>query len=419
MAERCNGLDDNCDGQTDEKVDEDQDGDGFTPCTNDCNDDPNDINAYFINPDASEKCDGLDNNCDGRCDEDFDGDGDGYTSCNENGGSSGLGTHIGFDGQCMGEPNEDDFDCNDLVSEIHPEANEQCDGVENNCDGICDEGSDPDGDGFNSCGSWNGEPTFGDTCMMIDEHVDCKPLNADFHPGRPDFICDGIDHSCGTNRHPWHSESQFCWVDWGSPDDPQCFEGTRTCDDEFGGGWSDCEPNAGAPRMPPEICAEYVECRSENPENPWQTCGPDRLTLDLDYLCTVDWAEDSQTNATICAEHPYYALPDHDNPDQSCQWQLWNFDPSPSWDVYLTSGEPGNAPVDPPISCLGAFLVARPLEPPWSSYPHELVFLVKTESWHVSVYTVEIGLALELTDWDLCVYNGTTSSGMSCELYPP
>ena len=44
---------------------------------NDCND-----NNANINPGATEVCDGVDNNCNGQTDEGFDQDGDGYKTCN-------------------------------------------------------------------------------------------------------------------------------------------------------------------------------------------------------------------------------------------------------------------------------------------------------------------------------------------------
>jgi hypothetical protein len=69
-AERCNGVDDDCDGS----IDEDNDGDGVAVC-DDCNDaDP------AIRPGGGEACDGIDNDCNGLTDDlagvaDADGDG--------------------------------------------------------------------------------------------------------------------------------------------------------------------------------------------------------------------------------------------------------------------------------------------------------------------------------------------------------
>jgi hypothetical protein len=102
-----NGIDDNCDGYTDE----DLDGDGFTTDGGDCDDgDP------FIHPGATELCaDGIDNNCNGFIDADEpDGDGDGWGGC--------------------------DGDCDDSEIMINPGAIEDTtDGVDNDCDGEVDE----------------------------------------------------------------------------------------------------------------------------------------------------------------------------------------------------------------------------------------------------------------------------------------
>src|SRR5688572_2989071 len=61
-----NGLDDDCDGQTDEACgNPDNDNDGFTTAQGDCND-----NNAFVNPGAAEVCgNGIDDNCDGQTDE--------------------------------------------------------------------------------------------------------------------------------------------------------------------------------------------------------------------------------------------------------------------------------------------------------------------------------------------------------------
>ncbi len=154
-TEICNGIDDNCNGDIDEGVgtiwyadaDSDTYGDaavttiacavpvGYVADNTDCND----TNAA-INPSASEICNGLDDNCNGSVDEDLiydtwfaDADGDGFGDA-----ASAVAT-------CDGAPAgyiADNTDCNDGNVDIYPLATETCNGIDDNCNGIADEGID-------------------------------------------------------------------------------------------------------------------------------------------------------------------------------------------------------------------------------------------------------------------------------------
>lgn len=213
--EVCDGLDQDCDGAADEEIgvlwniDADGDGagstatqvqsctqpDGFvaTDAPRDCDD--ADAEVY---PGAEELCNAIDDDCDGRVDEDllgtyyFDNDGDGY------------GSSEGFEA-C--EAPEDyvprSGDCDDHNDEIYPTAAERCNDIDDNCNAVIDENpidgtiyySDLDGDGF-------GDPATGvKSCDPLTGYTlnstDCNDADDGTYPGAPEF-CDAADNDCDT-----------------------------------------------------------------------------------------------------------------------------------------------------------------------------------------------------------------------------
>ncbi|HRK82343.1 MAG TPA: MopE-related protein [Saprospiraceae bacterium] len=212
-AEVCDGIDNDCDSMIDEGLSfttyyVDNDGDGFgtgngqSLCSNpgagystvagDCND-----NNANINPNAAEVCDGIDNDCDSMIDEglsfttyyvDNDGDGfgtgNGQSLCSNPG--AGYSTVAG--------------DCNDNNANINPNAAEVCDGIDNDCDSMIDEGLsfttyyvDNDGDGF---GTGNGQTLCSNPGAGYSTVAgDCNDNNADIKPNATE-VCDGIDNDC-------------------------------------------------------------------------------------------------------------------------------------------------------------------------------------------------------------------------------
>ncbi|MFT5584338.1 MAG: hypothetical protein ACI9VR_001923 [Cognaticolwellia sp.] len=168
----------------------DNDADGFSEADGDCND-----GVASINPGAGEGCDYLDNDCDGQVDEGLtvewflDADKDDYgdpetlaVSCEQ------PLNYIGRGG-----------DCEDQDETVHPNAEELCDGVDQDCDGVVDNGAletwwpDADGDGTGDPAS----PIQG--CEQPDETVDndfdCDDTRADVNELAAD-VCDGVDNDC-------------------------------------------------------------------------------------------------------------------------------------------------------------------------------------------------------------------------------
>ncbi len=134
---------------------EDRDGDGFEAAA-DCDD-----ADAAVNPDAIEACNAVDDDCDEQIDEEAggtfftDGDADGFgddgapvTACEIGAGQSATGG-----------------DCDDADGAVNPEAAETCNEVDDDCDGVIDNGvsellyGDTDGDGFgDGCGSGHSRP---------------------------------------------------------------------------------------------------------------------------------------------------------------------------------------------------------------------------------------------------------------------
>jgi hypothetical protein len=169
IVEVFDGLDNDCDSQTDEGLTQpvlpstDKDDDGYTVEEGDCDD-----NNPYVQPDAEEMCDDLDNDCNGETDENL------YQYCETICGSGESQCDFGKWSICDIEDfNPElcdgwDNDCDGQIDEGCPPVClpmvEICDGVDNDCDGLIDEGVK------NACGKCGVVPQ--ETCDGQDNDCD-------------------------------------------------------------------------------------------------------------------------------------------------------------------------------------------------------------------------------------------------------
>jgi hypothetical protein len=176
----------------------DQDGDGFTELTGDCDD----LDAN-VHPDAQEVCyNDIDDNCNGIEDEEgatsgrvwyADLDGDGF-------GDNGITIEA-----CEQPENyaENKWDCNESDPAINPAASEICDYIDNDCDGEIDESTsedalvwypDRDGDGYgdDTASVYSCEPIPG----FVNEAGDCNDSDPGMSPGRTEVCTTPLDEDC-------------------------------------------------------------------------------------------------------------------------------------------------------------------------------------------------------------------------------
>jgi|GEM_PF-849953 len=223
QVEDCSNLiDDNCNGLIDE--DTDADGDGVATCAGDCED--TDASIY---PGAPEICDGLDQNCDFIADETFDVDGDGFLD----------------EVACTGFYPVEILDCDDALASVNPDAIEECNAVDDDCDGAIDENFDLDEDTFFDRLDVGCIQTYGAL------NTDCDDLDAVLNPDATE-VCNAIDDDCdGIVDEGFDMDADGVWAEdagcaatYGGPGD--CDDSTALVHPEYDDGQGTVIPAADA-----------------------------------------------------------------------------------------------------------------------------------------------------------------------------
>jgi outer membrane protein assembly factor BamB len=270
-AESCNEADDDCNGLTDETGaigctqwlrDEDRDGFGLTddsqcqcapqaPYVATVGGDCNDLESDST-PETPERCDNIDNDCDGRVDE---ANAEGCTTYWQDRDLDGRGVDGASD--CLCAPlfpftSASTDDCDDTNPFIKPGATESCNARDDDCNGQTDEGvagqctpfyRDADGDGWGAVGESrclcgpDGEFTTSRTGDCRDDRVDIQPFAEE--------ICNGLDDDCDGDTDEAGSLGCTTWLrdadndSFGLASDTRCLCAATAPYTALGGG--DCD----------------------------------------------------------------------------------------------------------------------------------------------------------------------------------
>ncbi len=307
--EICNGEDDDCDGVTDEDdaLDvltwyRDADGDGYGDATTaelDCTQPSGTVAASASSdcddtdpaqhPGADEYCNGEDDDCDGVTDEDdavdvttwyLDSDEDDYgdPTVREIDCERPSASHITTAG-----------DCDDADDTVHPAADEYCNGVDDDCDGVTDEDgaldvltwyADIDGDGYGDPGS--SDVDCEQPSGYLADASDCDDLDRDQHPGADEY-CNGEDDDCD-----------------GVTDEDDALDAATWYRDGDGDGYGEAASTAPACSQPSGYVPDATDCDDSRADvSPGATERCDDEDVDEDCDGSADDADSSTDPASM------------------------------------------------------------------------------------------------------------------------
>lgn len=183
----------------------DADGDGYSPATGDCWDQPDGpagtpFTGADIRPGAPDlPADGIDQDCAG--DDDFDLDGDGWVVLEADVGRTTLGVpdsgvHLGW-GDCWDNGTAAPDEPGLSAAEVHPgvpaDQDVPYDGIDQDCAGNSDFDADQDGYRPQELPAGETWPSVPDEASLLDG--DCDDSLEAINPGAAE-VCDGIDNNC-------------------------------------------------------------------------------------------------------------------------------------------------------------------------------------------------------------------------------
>jgi len=213
-----------------------------------------------------------------------------------------TGSDADADADADGDGYDADVDCDDSDPAIHPDAQELCDDIDNNCDDQIDEGfellwyqdGDLDGYGDPETEYIGCDPPKG----YVTDNTDCNDTKSNVHPGAVD-LCDGTDSDCDGDLLDENADSDGDGIcdeedtdddndgvpDWSDSDDGNEY----VCSDTDNDGCEDCQSGSFDPA---------------NDGADYDGDGQCDLGDDDDDNDNVDDAEDADdNNANVCSDN--------------------------------------------------------------------------------------------------------------------